>query len=249
MDLLVKHFIGYADEAIEATLLLYLAAAAIRGRWRGLAPIGAYMLVSVGVGIARELTFLHYGPLSRKYAICYWLTDFLIVLSVFLLICYFFRRASLGGAPHLWPHIRLLLLTVFVLTGAASYFIVASHHATFFPYFVLEFQQDLYFVCLVLTTMLYLLVVQFDSGDEQLGLLVAGLGIEYAGFAASLALFHVTGGGSLYQTAAGYLFPLCDIGMTLVWLYTAIRVPYRVAAREVRRAPEALPVGQLVRIS
>jgi hypothetical protein len=119
-----------------------------------------------------------------------------------------------------------------VLTAAVSFFIISRHGAHFFPYFVIEFQQDLYFICLVLTTMLYLLVLQYDTGDEQVGLLACGLGMQFAGSAASFALVHITGGQALYGALAGYLPPLCDMGMVLVWLYTAARVPKSLGARE-----------------
>jgi hypothetical protein len=240
--------LGYADYSIEVGLLVFLAFLALRGRGRGLVAILGYMSASVGVAALRGLALWRYGFNSPVYAAWYWATDFVIVSAVFLLICYFFRRASLEGAPKFWPHVRLMLFAVFVLTAAVASFIILHSHTQFYPYFILEFQDDVYFVCLVLATMLYLLVVQYVPADDQLGLLVAGLGIQCAGCAASLALFHVTGGGALYGVLVGFLIPLCDIGMTLIWLYTALRVPYRVAARKAQRAPRTLPVGQFAHI-
>ena len=60
---------------------------------------------------------------------------------------------------------------------------------------------------------------QIDSADDQLGLLVCGMGIQFAGPAAGLALAHLTPGLRLAQSLWTYLHPLCTVGMVLTWLY------------------------------
>ncbi len=240
--------LGFLDYGSEILLLGYLLFRVLSRRSRGLSAIAAYMAASLAVGGTRLYAASHFGARSDQYGDIYWLTDFLLVLSVFLLICYFFRRACKGGAPRLWPHVRLMLSLVFFLTAVVSLSIVYYHEKGFYPYFVLEFQQDLYFVCLVLATMLYLLLVQYSPGDDQLGLLVCGLGIQCAGCAAPLALYHVLGSTPVTGAISGYIIPLSDIGMALVWFYTSVRVPWRVTERARRRARKALPVEQLAHI-
>ncbi len=244
----ISDILGYADYALEVGVLVYILLKVVRRPGSGLFGVAAYLLASVAVGSARLAVAFHWGPQSRQYALCYWLTDYWIVFCAFLLVGSFFRRACLAKSVELWRHVRLMLASVFVLTGLVAYATILHHHQGFFPFFVLEFQQDLYFVLLVLITMLYLMLQRFEPADDQLGLLVSGLGIELAGFAACLALVYVAGGQALYGVVAGYVMPLCDIGMVLLWFYTAARVPKAVPAMEAQSPREVLPAHVLARI-
>ncbi len=240
--------LGYADCVVELGVLIYLLARVLRGHAHGLLGVTAYMLASVGVGGLRVYSAFHWGAQSRQYALCYWLTDCAVVFAVFLLIASFFRRACAEQAKSSWRYVRLMLLLVFVLTGGVAYISIVRHHATLFPFFVIEFDQDIYFVCLVLATLLYLLLQQLRSADDQLGLLVSGLGLGVSAYVASLALFYVSGRALPYGVLTGYVSPLCDIGMVAVWFYAAARVPKPVSATEARRAREVMPVQALARI-
>ena len=75
----------------------------------------------------------------------------------------------------------------------------------------------------MLTTLLYLMTLRMDIPDERLGFLVCGLGIEFAGPAAGLALVHLTSVPEIMH-GVSYFFPLCDAGMILTWLYAISRV-------------------------
>jgi len=90
-----------------------------------------------------------------------------------------------------------------------------------------EFEQNLYFTCLVLNTLLYLLLQQTHSADEELGLLVCGLGIQFAGPAASFALVHLTSGEAYATSLNHFLGQLCTMGMLLTWFYAVAWMPKR----------------------
>jgi hypothetical protein len=125
----------------------------------------------------------------------------------------------------MWHFVRLLLGTVLVGIAAISYLSLASHHDKFFSFFIIQFSQDLYFATLVLTTLLYLMALKMEIADERLGMLVCGLGIEFAGPAAGLALVYLTRGAEISRAVGVYFVPLCDIGMILTWFYAISRVP------------------------
>jgi hypothetical protein len=72
--------------------------------------------------------------------------------------------------------------------------------------------------------MLYLMLQHLESTDEQLGLLVCGVGIQFAGPAATLALYHLTTGDSLARSLVSFTVPICALGMLLVWAYAIVRV-------------------------
>jgi hypothetical protein len=86
---------------------------------------------------------------------------------------------------------------------------------------------------------LYLMTVKMDVADERLGMLVCGLGIEFAGPAAGLALFYLARGAELSHLVGVYFFPLCDIGMILTWFYAVSRVPD--LAKAPRRRADTAP--------
>jgi hypothetical protein len=216
--------LGYCGYILEASLLVYLLRKGYAGR---LWEVVLYLIASLGLNGARYYTLYHYGLASREYAYSYWTTDLLLVLAAFLLVSAFFRRACSENGK-MWRHVRLLLVTVLILVLCISIVSLSHHTGGIFTFFIVEFQQNLYFACLVLNTLLYLLVVKMEVADDRLGLLVCGLGIEFAGPAAGLAFYYLTGGDQ-GRLIGVYFVPLCDVGMILTWFYAIARVP-RVAS-------------------
>src|SRR5208282_3929576 len=159
-----------------------------------------------------------HGLASRQYSYVYWTTDFLLVVCAFVLVCLFFRRACVEQEK-LWRFVRLLLAFIFILVVGISGLSFLRHYSQLFTYIVVEFNQNLYFTCLVLITMLYMLLQQIESTDDELGLLVCGVGIQFSGPAATMALLHLTTGEGFAKSLAYFVLPLCTLGMLLVWAY------------------------------
>jgi len=216
----VSYSLQYACIAIEAGLILYLARSGELKRGSGAA---LYLLSLLVAGWLRASILHKYGLTSRQYFYVYWSTDFLLVSSAFLVMCSFFRRAC-RGEDKLWGFVRFLLGFIFVLVVGFSALSISRNYSGLFPNFVYEFNQNLYFTCLVLNTLLYLLLQHIDSVDDQLGLLVCGVGIQFAGPAATLALVNLTAGERFAQSLGSSVMRLCTLGMLLVWAYAFIRV-------------------------
>jgi membrane-associated HD superfamily phosphohydrolase len=217
---LVSYGLQYACYVIEASLVLYLAWSRRRRR-RG-SP--AFYLCSLLVAELARAWVLHtYGLASRRYFYVYWSTDFLLVISAFVLVCLFFRRACLDEKK-MWRLVRLLLPFVFVLVLGISGLIFSRNYGHLFTYFIVEFNQNLYFTCLVLITLLYILLQHIESTDEELALLVCGVGIQFAGPTATVALVRLTSGESFAKSLSYFTIPLCTLGMLLVWAYAITRV-------------------------
>jgi hypothetical protein len=221
--------LGYAGYVLEAGLLVYLLQ---KGYAKRLWEVAFYLAASLGLNGTRYYTLHLYGFASRQYGYCYWTTDFLLVLVAFIVITSFFRRAC-SENQEMWRHVRLLLVAVLIGVFSVSVVSLSHHTSGIFTLFIVEFQQNLYFACLVLNTLLYLLVLKMAVADDRLALLSCGLGIQFAGPAACLALYYLTG-NELGHLIGLYLVPLCDIGMILTWFYAIGRVPR--AATAVRRA-------------
>jgi hypothetical protein len=216
--------VQYTVQVLELGLLVYLL---YRGVWKRHLGIFVYLLSLLAVDeVVRRYYFHTHGLNSIAYAYAFWLTDVLLALEAFALMCIFFRRAC---TPELWRVLRLSLLVVFILVAGISYFSLSKHKANLLHDFIYEFEQGLFFTCLVLNTLLFVMLQRIEGADQELGLLVCGMGIQFAGPAASLALVHVTQGWPGAYSLLGYVNTVCTLGMLLVWLY-AITAAYKDAA-------------------
>ena len=217
---IVSYALHYGGILIEAALIIYV----VWGRRLKSALTPTFYVAFLLVADLGRSCVLHlHGLASRQYFYVYWSTDFLLLIAAFLLVCLFFRRACLHEEK-MWRSVRLLLVFIFILVMAISCVTFSRHYGHLFTYFIIEFNQNLYFTCLVLNTLLYLLLQQIDSADDQLGLLVCGVGIQFAGPAATLALVHLTSGQGFAQSLAYFAMPLCNLGMLLVWACAIVHV-------------------------
>ena len=200
---------------IEAGLVLYVACSS---QWKRQVAPAFYLVCLLFAQLTRACVLHAYGFGSLRYYYMYWSTDFLLVLSAYLAVCLLFRRAG-WREEKIWRHTRLLLMSFFVLVVAVSGVSLSLNHNKLFTYFIIEFNQNLYFACLVLNTLLYVLLRHIDSTDDQLVLLVCGVGIQFAGPTATLALLHLTSGERFARLLTLSVMPLCTLGMLLVWAY------------------------------
>ena len=218
---LVRYLLQDLGILIEASLVVYLA---WTGRWKGQGAVVFYLSSLVVSQVARACFLHEYGLTSLEYYYAYWSTDLLLVMSALGVVCLFFRRACLHEEK-MWRLIRLFLVLLLVLVAAILGVSLSLNRHDFFTYFLVVFNQKLYFGCLVLNTLLYLMLYRLNSLDDQLELLVCGVGIQFAGPAASLALVHLTNGGRFAKFLAYQTIPLCTFGMLLVWAYVILYVP------------------------
>ena len=236
MDKLLASGVEYTVYALEAGLLVYLLSC---GLWKRQLGVVFYLISLLAADWAvRPYFFHHYGLNSLAYANCYWLTDVVLALEAFGLMCIFLRRAC---TPQLWSVLRLSLIFVFILVAAYSYLSLLSHKANLAHDFIYQFEQNLFFTCLVLNTLLFVMLQRIEHAEQELGLLVCGMGIQFAGPAANLALVQVTSGWPAAYSLLGYVMPVCTLGMLLVWFY-AITAAHKDEKDAIRESPSRMRV-------
>jgi hypothetical protein len=219
-DQILIHGLQYGIYALEALVCVLLAR---RGLWRQRKALCVYVsLLFVLDGVARPAVLNYYGVRSAQFSYFYWLTDVVLALGAFLLTCSFFRRAS-GHEARIWGNVRRLLIFVFFLVVGFSALSLTRNYSHLFSGFIIEFSQNLYFSCLVLNTFLYLMIMQLAIDDDELGLLVCGMGVQFAGEAAGLALYHLTLGEHFATLFFSFLNPACTLGMLLIWIYAILK--------------------------
>lgn len=218
---LAENFLHYSGYFLEVALLTVVL-------WRGYlkrltAPV-CYVASFLAAGVFRSLILYRYGLSSRQYFYTYFLSDFLLVVAAFLVVCAFFRRACVREQK-LWHFVRLFLIFTFVIVVGISALSLSRNYSHLFSTFIVEFEQNVYFTCLVLNTLLYILMQQVQSADDELSLLVCGIGIQYAGPSASFALLHLTLGQHFSASLYRFIVPVCNNAMLLTWLYAVARMP------------------------
>jgi hypothetical protein len=225
---LLLHSLQYASYALEVALVVCLL---LRG-WRKKYP--AFFIYATAFAfidaIVRPAVLYTYGWTSSQYRRCYWTTDVIVTLGAFLLICAFFRCAC-SKKKDLWPILRTMLISVFTIVAFISCFSISRNYHHLASDFVVELSQNVYFACLVLNTLLYIMLQYVDCADESLNLLVCGLGIEFAGSAGGMALAALMSAWSGNVAFAGFVGNLCNVGMCVTWLYAVTREPDKVPAR------------------
>ena len=112
--------------------------------------VSAYLLALFLIdGIGRQWVLGRFGYSSLQYFYFYYLTDAILALGAFLLVCTFFRRAC-AQQERMWQYVRLILPCVFFLVFGISGFSLTENYNHLFSSFMVEFEQNLYFTCLVL---------------------------------------------------------------------------------------------------
>jgi hypothetical protein len=226
-DLVLAHGLQYLIYAMEVCVGLLLVRHAT---WRRLKALSLYVPVLFLLdGVARPAVCNYFGQESAAYRSFYWLTEVVLALGAFLLICSFFRRAC-AREEKLWRFVRALLLFVFILVLVISaVFILRNPNHNDAGGFTTVIGQNLFFTCLVLNTLLFVMIQQLAIDDDELALLVGGIGIQFAGEAAVLALFNLLPADSRFADALLRFLPVfCTLGMLLTWAYAIVKTPQEV---------------------
>ncbi|HME01285.1 MAG TPA: hypothetical protein VKM93_28725 [Terriglobia bacterium] len=228
LDKLISYGLQYAGYLLQVLLLVVLTA---RGHWRRLVGVSLYVVLFVSIdSVARPCVLFRYGIASPQYRYVYWLSDVLLVLAAFVVVCIFFRRAC-AAEEKLWRHLRLLLGFVFALLACVSYFMIYSKFGDLWSRFITEFQQNTYFACLVLTTLLYIMMQRSEGRDEELAMLVCGMGILFAAPTAVLALYKLLPPSNFASALINHVDQVCMLGMLSTWWYAITKLPHGAIVR------------------
>lgn len=187
-------------------------------------------LIASDIGRYRILT--EHGFSSKQYQYFYYYSD--AVLTLFL----YFALSTLY--THVFSELKaekyVKLGTILLLAGTAlfTYSVVVQSSAKLVTHFVVELSQNLYFVGLVLTYVLWAAILKLRETRTRLIQLVLSLGVYFSLFAANYAIRN------LYPSLSSVFVPLVQVFATflpLAWAYAFWRLP-----EEARLAPSRLAV-------
>ncbi len=218
----LQYGLCYATYVAELGLFIFLV---VSGRIKRFSNIAFYLIVLLTVDGAGRYYFLYrYGLQSTQYGYFYFESDAVLVMSAYIVVCLLFRQVCLGH-KELWSYLKLTLVMVLLLMLGVTWLTLMRSHHVVLGYFVVVFEQYLYFACLVLSTLLYVLAQRTERESDEVDLLLCGLGIYFAGQAATWALLHLLPHLAFAKSLVDYMSPLCTLGMLGIWSYAVARRP------------------------
>ena len=226
VDYLMPAF-GFLAEVLAVVFLLRRGLA---GRYF---TLFLYLVTTFALGIARFLILFRFGLTSSEYIYFYYYSDTLLT------ICLFFALMGLYSPvfQEMGAHKYLRAGAVLLLAGTSwfSYQVVQHASDKMISRFVVELSQNLYFVGIVLTSLLWGAVVKLRATRAQLIHLVLGLGVYFSAFAANYALRNLY---PQFSVVWMYVPPLMAIWLPASWAFTFWRIP-----EEARLAPSRVAVA------
>lgn len=184
--------------------------------------LNVYMLATIGATIGQDIALRHFGVTSPNYAYVYYYTDALLTISLFFVIMSFYHQVFqlMGAGKYVrWGSVLLLsgtaLLSYLVVRRMPAYQVTTR--------FVIEMSQNLYFVGVVLTYLLWGAVIKLRETRTRLIQLILALGIFFSADAANYALYNLF--PHLEANFLKWIPPVMGTFLPLAWAYTFTRIP------------------------
>jgi hypothetical protein len=208
-------FLGPAAE-IAALVCLVVRRQVFRYVW-----ISTYLATSAIVGLSEYLIIHHYGYSSRQYFYFYYYSESLFTILLYFVIMQFYQE--LFVEMKVSAYVRRIGVAVLALTAGFSYLVVHANRSHLTTHFVVELGQNLYFLGVVLTYLLWFSILKLHETRTRLVQLVLGLGVYFSATAATYALRNLF--PSLEARYLHWLPPLTNDWLPIAWAFTFYKVP------------------------
>ena len=180
-------FIWYLGTALE---LAFVVCSIARRSFFTYFFLNIYMLLSVLADVARWQALRMYGFDSDQYMQCYYYTDALLTVILYVLLISLYSRVF--GELRFAKHMKLAAVVLLLGTAGFSYAVVAQQGTRLAHYFVIaELSQNLYFVGMILTYLLWGAVLKLRETRTRLVQMVLSLGLVFQRLRRQLRLVNV----------------------------------------------------------
>jgi hypothetical protein len=210
----VELFIWYLGTAFE---LAFVVCSIVRKSFFTYFFLNLYMLLGVLAEIARWLAVVKYGVASKQYMYMYFYTDTLLTVVLYVLLISLFSRVF--GELRFAKHMKLAAVVLLLGTAGFSYAVVAQSNDRLATSFAYELSQNLYFVGIILTYLLWGAILKLRETRTRLVQMVLSLGLYFSAYAASYALMNLRP----EVGAVKYASPLLGCLLPLAWCITIMR--------------------------
>lgn len=220
-------FLGILCEA--AVVVCALRARAFRKYFL----LNLYMAGTVLVELGRYRVLSQYGLSSPQYNYFYFYSDAL--LTVFLYFALSSLYAQVFGEMKAERYVRMGTILLLALTALFTYLVVMQSSDRFFlPHFVAQLSQNLYFVGLVLTYVLWAAILKLRETRARLVQFVLSLGVYFSLFAANYAIENLYPPLGAISSSWVQVFGMF---LPVAWAYAFLKLP-----EDARLAPARLAV-------
>jgi hypothetical protein len=219
-------FVGFLCQAAV------LVCALKKGAFRRYLLLNLYMAGLIAVDLGRYKILSEYGQGSTQYLYFYYYSDAILTIFLYFALCTLYSHVFSEMKAERYVKMGALLL----LGGTAifTYAVVQQSTAKLVTHFAAELSQNLYFVGVVLTYVLWGAILKLRETRTRLIQLVLSLGVYFSLLAANYAIRN------LYPSLSSVFIPLVQIFGTflpLAWAYAFWRLP-----EEARLVPSRLAV-------
>lgn len=179
--------------------------------------LNLYFLIELSSEIIRYSFLSRFGVSSDQYRFAYFYTDVLLTIALYIaltsLYSHIFSELEFG------KYVRLTAVLLLLGTGLFSYAVVAQSEQRLVTSFAYELSQNLYFVGLVLTYVLWGAILKLRETRTRLVQFVLALGVYFSAYAASYALVNLANKYSVVHVIG----PLISCLLPLSWTLTMWR--------------------------
>jgi hypothetical protein len=198
-----------------------VACALYRGEFLHYLCLNLYMLCAAAQEATEFLCFLKYGIHSKQYFFIYYYTNSLMAILMFFVIIQLYQRAfAQMNASRVIRRTATALLAGIALF---SYVVVQRHRSNLSGQFAVELGQNLHFLGVLLTYLLWGAIFKIGEVPTRLAHFVLALGIYFSGTAGSYALRNLF--PSLYPIILQWVPQIAGTWLPLAWAYTFFKVP------------------------
>ena len=191
-----------------------------KGSFRRYLALNVYMLAASFVNIVRFKVLFTFGFASPEYGYLYYYSDLLLTIGLYCALMSLYSHVFEEMSAE--KYLRLGALLLLLGTAAFSFAIVLQYSNRIMSRFVVEASQNLYFVGLVLTYVLWGAVLKLRETRTRLIQMILALGLYFSVFAASYALRNLY--PSLHNVWP-YITPISGCLLPLAWSYAFLRIP------------------------
>ncbi len=200
--------------------------------------LNLYLLVSLFFTLGCYYLYRTEGYNSGAYFYFYFIGDAFGTTVGYLAIASMFQQMFRQSIFR--PYVRPTLVFFFLMVAGISVLFISGSvdRMRLFPRFVIEFEQNMYFVGVLLTFLLWVAMTYLRAESRRFVLLVSGLGVYFSAHAANYALRFLFSDSLQLKEILTRVPPLAYSFMVVLWLYTFWRVPEGEAAVESVPRPE-----------
>lgn len=204
----------------------------LRGPFRRYFTLNLYMSMSFLVSVGRYFVFTRHGLMSSEYIYFYYYSDAILTICLYfaLMGLYAIVFEELGAALRL----RVFMMLLLIGTTLFSYSVVHQSEARMLTHYIVEISQNLYFVGLVLTYVLWAALLKLRESRVRVIQIVLSLGVYFSINAANYALHNAYPN---LRVIWEYLPPVAGMLLPVAWIYAFVRFD-----EEARLTPARLAV-------